>query len=44
MMFDLMKYVVGAVDMSLGYLRVLPTAASSLCNAIKRFDYYTGMS
>ena len=37
-------HILDAMDMSLGYLRVLPTAASCLYNARKLFYYDAGMS
>jgi len=43
-MFVLMKYVLDAMDTSLGYLCVFLTAASCLCNARKLFYYDRGMS
>jgi len=43
MTFLLIKYILDAMDMSLGFLRVFPTAASCLCNARNLFYYDTGM-
>ena len=39
-----MKYILDVMDMSLGYFRVFPIAASCLCNVRQLFYYDAAIS